>query len=160
MAITGSFTWSKEFEELKQALAHMPERLAAEADKIVESHANGAAVAVRRVYGQHRVTGYLQNHVFVTQFLKGKFMAGHHVRNTSPHAWLFDNGTQARHYTGTDKRGRVFINAARGAMWGGPGRGQHVFVNTMSKFRRAMYLELRGLLERAGLLVSGDERAA
>ena len=160
MAMTGSFTWSPEFEELKQALATMPESFAVEADNVLAGAANGAAVAVKQVYGQHRVTGYLQNHVYVTQFLKGKFVAGWHVRNTSPHAWLFDNGTAARHYTGTDKLGRTFHNAPRGAMWGGPGRGSHVFVNTMSKFRRAMYMELRGMLERAGLLVSGDERAA
>jgi hypothetical protein len=150
MGMTGSFTWSPEFEELKQALALMPEHLTAEADHLLEDAANGAAVAVRQVYGQHRVTGYLQNHVHVTQFLKGKFAPGYHVKSNSPHAWLFDNGSQARHKAS---------GASTGQMWGAT-PPTHVFVNTMSRFRRRLFMALRGVLERAGLIVSGEERAA
>jgi hypothetical protein len=141
-----SVTWSKELEELKQALAHMPQALAGESDKIVEGTANGAAVAVRQVYGQHRVTGYLQGHVHVTRFDKGKVAVGWLVKSTAPHAWLFDNGTQVRHKAS---------GASTGQMWGQT-PPTHVFVRTMGRFRRGMYEQLKGVLVRAGLLVSGD----
>ena len=147
MAISGGFQWSPEFEELKRALATMPEHLTTEADHVVEGTANAAAVAIRQVYGRHRVTGYLQNHVHVTRFDKRKVSVGWNVKSTAPHAWLFDNGTQARHKAS---------GASTGTMWGKT-PPTHAFVTTMSRHRRAMYLQLRGVLERAGLLVSGDE---
>lgn len=147
MAISGGFSWSPEFEQFKQALANLPEHLTMEADHIVEGTANGAAVAIRQVYGRHRVTGYLQNHVSVTRFDKRKVAVGWHVKSNSPHAWLFDNGTVARHKAS---------GASTGQMWGRT-PPTHAFVTTMSRFRRGMYLQLRGVLERAGLIVSGDE---
>jgi hypothetical protein len=63
------------------------------------------------------------------------------VVNRSPHAWMFENGTQARH---------TAIGANRGAM--PPG---HVFIRIAIIKRKQMYAQLRGLLERHGLKVTG-----
>lgn len=144
--MTSGLTWSPEFEALKAALQRMPQELTGESVHIVEGAANGAAVAVAQVYGQHRVSGRLQDGVFVSQFLKGKFFHGFLVKSTSPIAWLFDHGSQARHWVSGKKTG---------AMWGHT-PPTHIFVKTMIRFRRGMYEELKGVLTRAGLLVSGD----
>jgi hypothetical protein len=73
---------------------------------------------------------------------KGRFSAGAIVKNTAKHAWIFENGTQARHND---------LGANRGSM--PPG---HVFIPAVIKRRRIMYQQLRALLERHGLKVSGD----
>lgn len=144
--MTNGLTWSPEFEELKEALQRMPQALTGESVRIVEAAANGASVAVAQVYGQHRVSGRLQDGVSVSQFLKGKFFHGFMVKSSSPIAWLFDHGSQARHWVG---------GKSTGAMWGHT-PPTHIFVKTMIRFRRGMYEELKGVLTRAGLLVSGD----
>jgi len=146
MAIRGGVTWSPEFEAFKRQLATLPVHLTAEADHLVEDAANGAAVAVRQIYGQHRVTGYLQSHVHVTRFDKGKVSVGWMVKSTSPLAWIFEHGTQARHY--------LEVSGVRHTTGRMP--GFHAFIPTLSRFRRAMYVQLKAVLVRAGLLVSGE----
>jgi hypothetical protein len=58
---------------------------------------------------------------------------------------MFENGTMVRH---------TRIGANRGAM--PPG---HVFVPTAIRHRAAMYRNLRDMLEREGLLVTGNVAA-
>jgi hypothetical protein len=72
----------------------------------------------------------------------GQFSSLAIVKNTDPIAWLFENGSQARHLD----NGKVV-----GAM---PAR--HVFIPTMMRRRRAMYEQLKALVASKGITVTGD----
>lgn len=135
-------------EEFKQQLRAMPAELTGEASGIVTGEAEGAAAEIRAVYEAHARSGDLASHVFVSAVSKGQFGAGAVVKSTGKHAWLFDNGSQARH--------RV-SGASTGTMWGQtPTPPLHTFVATMIRRRRAMYEQLKALLARKGLVVTGD----
>lgn len=142
------------YDELKAALRALPEELKGEATGIVMTHATKAKAAMAAEYAKHRHTGNLAAHLQMTVLAIGRFGAGVEIRNRAYHAWLFDNGTEARHYTGTDKRGRVYADADRGRMWG-KSQPTHVFTRNMSVQRRAMFKAFAELLRTHGLLVSG-----
>lgn len=127
--------------ELREALRNLPAELTGEGSNIVEGEANGAALDIKSGYAAHRRTGKLQDSVEVTHGTSG-FSASAMIIAKSPHAHLFENGTQARH---------TAIGANRGSM--PPG---HVFIPAMIRRRRRMYDALKALLERAGLVVGGD----
>lgn len=132
-------------EEFKANLDQLPDRLTAEADQMVDAAANGAVADIKK--GYPRRTGNLQGHVFVSRLDKGKTTAARIVKNTAPLAFIFEHGTQARHY--------ITINGKKhetGKM--PPG---HVFVPAVIRRRRAMNVELKALLQKHGLVVSGDE---
>jgi hypothetical protein len=133
-------------EELKAALRALPAELAAEAAHIVEAKANQADADVTAVYGQHVVTGHLRDRQTVTETQAGPFGVAFEVKNPDPIAWLFDNGSEARHWLG---------GKSTGVMWGHT-PPTHVFVRSMMRRRREMYAQLKALLERKGLVVSGD----
>ena len=59
------------------------------------------------------------------------------------HAWLWDNGSQLRHYSGPWKHGKP-----TGAMWGKTGP-PHTFVKGVIKHRRLMYERFTDLAARA-----------
>jgi hypothetical protein len=142
-------TWTG-LEELRAQLRELPAELAVEAGHEVETAANGAAATVKAVYAQHRVTGELRDAVTVEHRAASAFGAAMVVRVNSPIAWLFDNGSMARHYvtaSGTKHR--------TGAMWGKTAP-THVFVTTVIAARRRMYAQLKALLVRKGLTVTGD----
>lgn len=126
-------------EALRQALQDLPARLVGDATHRIEAAANGATVRVRTVYGQHRHTGNLQDHVVVTH-RHSAFGAKSVVRSTARHAHLFEYGRQLR-YKG---------------MRGGAQRPRPTFVPIMEADRRKMYEDLKALLEREGLQVTGD----
>jgi hypothetical protein len=138
-----SVKWSG-LDELIADLRHLPADLALEASGIVVSAGNDAAQAIRDAYPER--TGDLKNHVIVVPIDLGSFGAGVAVKNTSKLAYIFENGTQARHTS---------IGANRGSM--PPG---HVFVPRIIRYRRAMYDALKDLLVRHGLRVSGDADVA
>lgn len=129
-------------EELKAELRRLPEDLTGEAGHIVEGAANGAVVDIKQGYQAHSRSGNLVDHVFVSRFEGGKFSVGYIVKNTAPHAWIFENGTQARH---------TELGEFRGAM--PPGR---VFIPAAIRARRKMYDALKAMIARHGLEVSGD----
>lgn len=128
--------------DLRAALRNLPTELAGEASHIVQGAANSAAVAIRSGYAAHVRTGRLQDAVTVDSMPTGAYGAGVIVKNTSKLAFIFENGTQARH---------TALGANRGSM--PPG---HVFIPAVIRQRRKMYDALKALLERKGLLVSGD----
>lgn len=131
-------------EELKTALRALPDDLTGEASNIVEGAANGAAAAIKRDYARGP-TGNLIGGVYVTHFSRGRFSAGAIVKSAAKHAWIYENGTQARHYF--TARG---VRHPTGAM--PPG---HVFIPAMIRARRRMYELLAAMMRRNGLLVSG-----
>ena len=137
-------------EELKAELRALPRTLSAEASQDVLQAGNEAAATLRTVYAQHAVTGHLEGSVKVVVQVAGPHGAAVIVKVTDPIAWLFDNGSQARHYvTSTGAK------HATGAMWGRT-PPTHVAARTFATERREMYDRLKGMLERNGLAVSGD----
>lgn len=137
-------------EELKAELLAMPTDLAGDATDIVMDTASDAKAQVAAVYAQHRVTGTLSNRLKMNVLSIGPYGAAAEVRSTAPHAWLFDNGSQARHYITV--RGKKH---STGKMWGKT-PPTHVFARTMAVARRRMYQRLRDMLERRGFLVTGQ----
>jgi hypothetical protein len=132
-------TWTG-LSELIADLRNLPADLATEAAGIVVSAGNSAAQEARDNYPDR--TGDLRDHVVVKPIDFGQFGAGVLVQNTSKLAYIFENGTQARH---------TQLGANRGSM--PPG---HVFVPAMERWRHTMYERLKDLLVRHGLAVSGD----
>jgi hypothetical protein len=137
-------------EELKAQLRALPAALADEANIIVQEHAQAAAAAVRAVYASHRDSGDLAEGVVVEINAFGRFGVGVVVRSKAKHAWLFDHGSQARHYI--TRRG---VQHLTGRMPVRP-----TFIPTMMRFRRAMYGELGDMLRAHGLIVTGTAEAA
>lgn len=130
-------------EELREGLRNLPADLTAEASHIVEAAANGAAAEVRQNYAKGP-TGNLIAGVMVRPSAISTFSAGAIVESKSPHAWLYENGSQVRHTSSGANRG-VMPPAP-------PGRA---FIPVMIKKRRQMQGQLIELLKRAGLQVSG-----
>lgn len=132
-------------EELKAALRSLPADLTGEASNIVEGASNGAAVAIKSGYASHRRTGNLQDGVTVDHQRVG-FSVRSIVKNTAKHAYIFENGTAARHRAS---------GASTGLMWGHMPPA-NVFIPTVVRARRAMQEMLIGLVRRAGFTVSGN----
>ena len=125
--------------ELREALHALPAALTGEASHIVQAAANGATATIKAAYPVR--TGRLRDGVGVS-LEQGPFSTSAIVKNTSKLAFIFENGSQARHTS---------IGANRGSM--PPG---HVFVPEVIRKRRQMYEQLKDLLVRHGLGVSGD----
>lgn len=127
-------------EELRAALRDLPAELVGEASSIVMGAAEEASTAIVAAYPNR--TSNLRDHVTISTQAAGRFGTAAVVKNTSKLAYIFENGTQARHTS---------LGANRGSM--PPG---HVFIPRVIKARRRMYEHLKALLQRAGLVVSGD----
>ncbi len=132
--------WSG-LEELKAQLRNLPADLTAEASGIVTDRAERAKQDIETSYPER--TGNLRKGLRLGSGSNvGRFGASTVLKNTAKHAWIFENGTQARH---TD------IGANRGAMPAG-----HIFIPIVIRQRRAMYADLKALIERHGFVVTGD----
>lgn len=150
MARKSQFVWHGMREYLAE-LQKLPAEARAEAAKAIEGEVNAAYVTVKRVYLDHKFTGTLARRLTISPMAGGVVL-----RSGSPIAWLFDNGSKARHYTGTDKRGRVFSNADRGAMWGHT-PPTHVFASAVAKGRRTLTRKFKEMLLRRGAVsVTGE----
>lgn len=134
------------FDELRAALRALPAELAGEAIAIVEKNAIDMMTEVRAVYRLHRRTGRLEGGVVVRRLSKSRFGAGIEVRSTAPHAYIVENGTQARHTS---------LGANRGSM---PDSAPpaHVFIPAAIRHRRTMREQLKALVERKGLIVTDN----
>ncbi len=141
--------WSG-LDELRAELRKLPEDLAGEAAHIVEGAANAAAVDVKTEYGQHVYTGHLQDGVYVSHFQGNKFSAGAILKSASPLAWIFEHGTEVRHYVTHNG-----VTHVTGKM-----PPSYTFVRAVMRRRRQMYQSLKDLIVRHGLSVSGDVNGA
>jgi hypothetical protein len=130
--------------EFKQQLRNLPAELVGEASRIVEGAGNAAAFDIKSGYGVHRHTGNLQDHVTV-EHKTGGFIASAIVKSTARHAHIFEFGSQARYTKSGSFRGRM-----------PPG---NIFIPRMIKWRRRMFEELKAMLQRHGLLVTGEANA-
>jgi hypothetical protein len=142
-----SFTFRFDgLEEFKADLRKLPARLAERAADIIENAAEEAKSSIYQRYP--RVTGNLREGLSV-EHQRSQFGAVSIVRNKAKHAYIYENGTVARHYfTEGGKRKDV------GRM--PPG---HVFVPIIMKRRRRMYQELAEMMRSEGLEVHGDVAA-
>jgi len=139
---TVTFAWTG-LEELRAALRSLPDDLTGDARAIVLAHGDRAVSAI--VAGYPEKTGTLKGRV-VAKTLPGtgRFYAGVQVRSQAPHATIYEKGTTDRSYRGAD----------RGVMPPAPpGRGARAKIITE---RRGMWIDLIGVLQRAGLIVTGD----
>lgn len=132
-------------EELKESLRNLPADLAGEASHVVEGAANAAMVAMGSGYASHWHSGNLQKGLQVTHFEPGRFSAGAIVKNTAKHAYIFENGTEARYYY--TMRGAKHVTGKMP-----PG---HVFIPAAIRARRAMYEGLSDVVTRHGFSVTG-----
>jgi hypothetical protein len=126
--------------ELREEFRRLPGRLRYEARVIVESTAQLAAADIRAAYP--RRTGRLADSVVVQLRQRGPFGVVAHVRNTAPHAHIFEHGTTAR---------LTRAGWPRGIMPAG-----NVFLPRIHRARGRMYAQLVALLEREGFTVSGE----
>lgn len=133
------FVWSG-LEELKAQLRALPEELAEEGGQIVEARANRAVATIGSGYPSR--SGDLKAKLRV-EHTRSRFGARSVIRNTSKHALPFDIGSQVNRVT---RRG---VN--RGRMPAKP-----IFSQTMQRERRGMWGDLKDLLVRKGLTVTGD----
>jgi hypothetical protein len=144
--VSNTFTFTG-LEELREALRTLPAELAGEGGADVTAAAQAAEAEIREEYDAHRHSGNLARGLSV-QVTANPFGALARVKNTAFHAWIFENGTQARHWKG---------GKSTGAMWGATAQPpKHVFVRTVMKRRKQMFEQLRALLERQGLEVTGE----
>ncbi|MEP7304213.1 MAG: hypothetical protein ABJA98_01720 [Acidobacteriota bacterium] len=149
--MSASVLWEG-LEELKAQLRTLPADLTEEASHIVQGAANSAEATIKAGYSV--VSGDLRDHLFQSQTLKGRYGVGIVMKNTAKHAWLYDNGSQARHYITAS--GKDHKTGASGHALVNPHPPTHLFVKTMAYERRRMYDQLKDLLMRHGLTVSGD----
>jgi hypothetical protein len=138
MASTMRWDGLKEFrEELRQ----LPEACRGEAAKVVEGEVNAAYVTVKRVYEAHRFTGFLSSKLAIQPLkVSGQLTTGLILKSGSPLAWLFDNGTQARHY--------ITVNGVTHLTGRMP--GFHVFGRTVAFTRRKIRSLLIEMVRRHG----------
>jgi hypothetical protein len=141
-------------EDLKVALRMLPEQLTDQGGDIVRYWARFAAGAARASYP--RRSGNLQDRVAVEYRDSGfgtRWGARAVVVNRAPHAYIYEYGTEARHYY--TARGKKHETGAMPAA--APGRA---FVPNMIRARDRMYADLVQLLVRQGLAVRGNWRTA
>lgn len=137
--------WSG-LDELRQEFRRMPEALTSEAVAIVTGAGEGARAEVVAAYEAHRHSGNLAAGVTLEQGRKhGQLAASVTLRSDAPYAWLFENGSEARHYV--TRRGKRKLLGRMPAA--------HLFVPIAVARRRTMYEALAAMLEEHGLRVSG-----
>jgi len=129
---------------LRAALRRLPEGLADQAGTLVRAQAQNAAGAIRAGYA--RKSGNLQDHVVVEEDTRSRFGVRYRVRSRALHAYIYEYGTQARHYF--TKAGKKH---ATGVMPAAP--PLRAFIPKMIDARHRMYDELAWLLTRNGLEV-------
>jgi Bacteriophage HK97-gp10, putative tail-component len=128
--------------EFQAALRQLPAALASEAAVIVAAHAQEAARLMDARYAEHEWTGNLRNSLIVTGD-SSRVGARWVVKNTAPHAYWAEHGTQLR---------KTAKGAIKGAM-----PPLHIFIPIAQRQRRLMHHALIGVIERAGLHVVATE---
>ena len=138
--------------ELKADLANLTPELKAQATQIVLDSAHAAAADIKGQYpegppgrknrqGKEIVPGGLRRGVKVVVKEVGAVAVAAQVRNSAPHAHLWEFGTEARH---------TKLGWNRGVMKRPPAP---VFIPTMIRYRNVMYEKLAAIIEAKGLTV-------
>jgi hypothetical protein len=130
-------------QELKIALTNLPTELKGQASKLVLDTAYAAAAEIETAYPQGP-TGNLKKGVKVRVLEFGPNAVAAQVRSTAPHAWWNEHGDRL-HERETKQK------AKRGRMFSKKGIPRPIFVPTMIRYRRAMYLKLAEIIKATGL---------
>jgi len=130
-------------QELKIALTNLPTELKGPASKLVLDTAYAAAAEIEAAYPKGP-TGNLKKGVKVRVLEFGPHAVAAQVRSTAPHAWWNEHGEKL--HERTTKQG-----TPRGRMFAKKGIPRPVFVPTMIRYRRAMYLKLAEIIKATGL---------
>lgn len=123
------------FAEYLEELRKLPEDYKAEAEKLIEGEVNGAYVTVKAEYLAHVFTGTLAARLRVTTQKGGLALV-----SGSPLAWLFDHGSQVRHY--------YTVNGKKKSVGRMP--ANRIFSRTVGKARRTLSAGFRDMLLRKG----------
>jgi len=134
--------------EYREELRNLPKDCTGEALHVVEGGVNSAYQTISAVYGAHHFTGTLQKRLRISPMkVRGEFVTGLMLTSGSPLAWIFDNGTQARHYV--TEHG---VTHATGRM-----PPTHIFSSTVGKTKRKIVQQLKDMVLRRGAsTVSGE----
>ncbi len=132
-------------DELREQLKALPRDLGQAAGDIIVEATNDVADTIFNEYPDK--TGHLRGGVKFSVD-RNDYGAVGTVRSTAKIAWMFENGTVARHYI--SKNG---VDHLTGAM-----PAKHTVVRAAVPRRRKMYEELKAMVEAhpLGLEVSGD----
>jgi len=143
----GAVVWTG-LAEYRAELQALPTACTGEAAKVIEGEVNGAYVAVAQVYGAHRHTGTLRKRLQIVPLkVSGNLTTGRELKSGSPIAWLFDNGSQARHWASGKNTG---------TMWGKT-PPTHIFARSVGRARRNVTNLLKAMvLRRGATTVTGD----
>ena len=140
MATKARVLWSG-LDEYVAELRRLPTDSHTEAARIVEGGVNGAFVQIAAVYGAHQVTGDLRRKLTIAPLkVRRQLTTGLLLRNTSKIAWVFDHGSQARHYT--------TVNGATHLTGAMPARP--TFNRIVGQTKRRIGRQLRDMLRRRG----------
>lgn len=147
--MSAKLTWVG-LREYRAALLTLPEDSSVEAAKVMDGEINGAYVEISQVYGQHRHTGALQRRLQIQPLVSRGLTVGRKLRSGSPIAWLFDNGSQARHWANGKSTGR---------MWGHT-PPTHIFRRSEGRARARILTQLVEMMRRRGAsTVTGEPDA-
>jgi Bacteriophage HK97-gp10, putative tail-component len=128
---------------LRRQLEAMPRILEEDGAIIVRKTAETASGRIRAQYERVRKTGTLASRVSVRAVGAGRGKVIQDVASRAPHAWLYENDSK--------KLRRTRKGASRGVM-----TGADVFIPEMIRYRRLMYQDIKAMIARYGLQVSGD----
>lgn len=140
-------TWTG-MAEYREQLRQLPEACVGEAAKVIEGETNAAYRTVAAGYVGHQVSGGLLKRLRLSPLRSGGALTtGVKLTSGSPIAWLFDNGSRARHWVS---------GKSTGQMWGHT-PPTHIFSRTVGRTRRSIIKQLKEAMARRGATVSGDE---
>ena len=129
--------------ELIEELRNLPQELTSEASSIAEKAGRAAFNQISANYASHVHTGDLVGHMKM-DIERSQFGVLVTVSNTAKIAFVYENGSEARHYY--TKNGVKHVTGRMPAL--------HAFIPPASRNRRAMYQALGEMVEKKGLTVT------
>lgn len=127
-------------DELRAQLRALPAELTDEGNGIARATGELAIAEIVAGYPEH--DGDLKHGVNAKEQFAGRFGVAIQIRSTAKQAFWFENGTQVRHSKSHPNLGKM--------------PAKPTFIPAMRRARRRLYEQLKGLLQRHGLQVSGD----
>ena len=134
------------FGEFRGNLGTFPTGIRTEAAHVLEGEANAAAVNIRRAYASHVDSGaLLRGLTVINQSTDQRVRV--RIRSASPIAWLFDHGSQIRHWKTKSRK-------STGRMWTAT-PPTFIFTRSVIEARREAFRQIADRLTQYGLLVTG-----
>jgi hypothetical protein len=131
-------------DELLAEIAAMPESCAGEAAKLVDGAANGAYVDIGRAYPFK--FGELRKGMRLKSVVKKGLVVGAEVQNVANIAWIFEKGSEVRHY--------FTVNGVKKLVGRMP--ASHLFGRRAARARRRLTQELKAMKALRLATVTGD----